>query len=150
MFCFPCATRSQRIRVLDGDLTQYRCCAGRLPCCQSQCDSCSSGNESCCLCLEILCFPTCAVLNTRHHIQTRWSVQNSCFDNCVLYCMCLCSLVDCVLRCLGHSNPDLSCSADALYCAFLCCINVQHDTEMDVYLGDATVHPAPAQKSMIR
>ena len=111
--CFPCANFAIRKRALGGDLGNYRCMqgfyCGALACCcpcQSQCGPC-------CLMGESLVCPHLSVMATRHTVQERLSVRNSCCENCAIDSIICC---ECALCCVS----DDSCFHDALHCAVHC------------------------------
>eukprot|EP00299_Pterocystis_sp_00344_P012174 c5805_g1_i1.p1 GENE.c5805_g1_i1~~c5805_g1_i1.p1 ORF type:complete len:222 (-),score=25.62 c5805_g1_i1:23-652(-) len=68
--CLPCATCVIRKRLLNQDMTQYRCCQGHLD--RHSCNCCCKAghcNEtscpSCCLCLESFCCTSCSLSSSR-------------------------------------------------------------------------------------
>eukprot|EP00038_Savillea_parva_P012186 m.202849 g.202849 ORF g.202849 m.202849 type:complete len:520 (-) comp21955_c0_seq1:27-1586(-) len=134
--CMPCALYQVRKRILDNDMSKYKCCQGRYDgpyCCAAYCEgqpfTLKAGthgekdNPHLCLCLEAHCCLCCSFYSSRGYMRderayamdpTEIRVQRciSFFHMVARYCWCLgccfwCS--GCLLMCL-HPGDD----ADAL------------------------------------
>lgn len=136
-WCFPwCVVRSQRLTLLENDLSRYECWGGLWPCCRERCNSCTEGHGGLCLWCEVLCCMPCAVHGNRHLLQSRFSIRNSCLDNTLLWAMCICQVLEFCARCFGFGDPRCSCMLDFCYCWLLGCMNAQQAKEIHVRLAE--------------
>eukprot|EP00741_Cyanophora_paradoxa_P002767 tig00000630_g2687.t1 len=135
-FCPCCAAYDHRVRALDGNMNNYRCCAGLCACC-GDCHSCTKSCPECCLACEVACCFSCAVSGNRLLIQGKYMLQNTPCDNCILWTSCICSWVACIVSIFvdGSVAQLISCAADLQYCAVQACMQAQHGTELAVREG---------------
>ena len=125
-FCFPCTNYSIRKDALGGDLRNYRCFQMYYCDCLGYCCPCQESCGSCCLCAEAFCCPHLSVMATRHTIQQRYRVRNTCCENC---CFDMVVCADCLLCCLGDESPchhALHCIVHAFMCLVMPCMQAQH------------------------
>jgi len=139
---FPCvAAHDHRLRLLDHDVSRYKCCNDRYSRCTSCLDDCTRGNEECCLWLEAICCHECAIYTNRAMIQERFGVRDSDCDQCLQGCVVFCQFLECLLRCAGHEDPNLRQLVDLIVCAMYSCMNAQHEHELNGRLGPSKAPP---------
>merc|ERR1712137_946510 len=133
--CAPCFSCHQRIRIYDGDMDRYLCCGG------AYCGDCACGGKDCphfCLCIEVfLCF-WCSIFGNRWLIQTQYGIQNTPFETCIIWTMCIFSWVRLILSILGVDLGWLDYVCDAIYCMFSACMQSQQEAELDYQKGGPT------------
>jgi len=122
--CFAC---KQRYDILDGDITDYKCCGGAY-------GNCSCGGEMCppvCLCLETWFCCWCAIFGNRWLIQNMYQIHNTAFETCIFWTACICSWVMCIISIIFGIPRDVELLCDVIYCAFSACIQSQNQAELD-------------------
>jgi hypothetical protein len=136
--CFPCANFAIRKEVLGDDLGNYRCFQGYYLQCAEMCCPCQSGCGPCCLAAETVLCPHVSVMATRHAVQEKYNVQNTCAERCLIDCVICC---DCMMCCVAEDSclhHGLHCLAHCAMCVFMPCMQAQAHHQIKMETNPAT------------
>eukprot|EP00004_Rigifila_ramosa_P009245 TRINITY_DN20741_c0_g1_i1.p2 TRINITY_DN20741_c0_g1~~TRINITY_DN20741_c0_g1_i1.p2 ORF type:complete len:186 (+),score=23.00 TRINITY_DN20741_c0_g1_i1:28-558(+) len=130
--CAPCKSYQQRMALIETP-DNYHCCGGifgqKLTGC---CDPCTNPCPHACLCLEVCVCTGWSVSGNRWLLQSRFGLQNTYCDNCLLWTTCIISWTLTILRCAGVDLPDeLELCVDCLFLSVVGCMQTQHSIEME-------------------
>eukprot|EP01098_Paradermamoeba_levis_P015263 TRINITY_DN763_c0_g1_i1.p1 TRINITY_DN763_c0_g1~~TRINITY_DN763_c0_g1_i1.p1 ORF type:complete len:190 (+),score=31.48 TRINITY_DN763_c0_g1_i1:63-572(+) len=127
-FCPCCFAYNQRSELLKGDLEgKYKCCQDAYCDCGESCRSC----PQLCLCIEILLCFWCAIAGNRFLLQKSYSIQNTCFEECILWTACIVSWIRPIISIFVDIPVEVDCAIDCLYCALQACMQSQQENEID-------------------
>ena len=141
--CLPCAQIKLRKDVLNGDMSQYKCCQGYMDnACFTAGTKGDQGNEVC-LCLEAFCCSGLAVSSSRQLVMdTRNLMPDPCdnrlirFSNCLQYLSCICD----ILACFDASFQDIAdlvrLAADCVFLSVAACMTTQVHHEIKLQPGE--------------
>lgn len=135
--CPQCYSCKQRFEILDFIGEEYVCCGGICPC-----GPLGEPMDRNCMFLEGCCCVSCAIGGNRFLIQTRFDVQNDCFDECLLWATCILSWVN---ACCDLPE-ELEFAIDCLQMIVAGCELAQHDHQMEYQ--QAKGYQGPSQEIM--
>jgi hypothetical protein len=94
--CPCCTAYAQRRRLLEGDMSRYRCCAQKSDCCC--CGSCGDRGACCLLVEATLCLP-CAINGNRELVMTEYGLADDVVGDELIHTLeCLCYFVAALLE----------------------------------------------------
>lgn len=134
--CQPCANYQLRMKVLENDITKYKCCQGYFatPCCNAA--EMGEGSQGHML-VEMCCCTSCALSATRLYLQDgRNIVSDPCdnriirFNNCLQCFSCVLNVVAIFIEELRDAADCIDVLASMVYCATSGCMVAQMDYEM--------------------
>ena len=142
-YCCPCCCAMYtRYRVLDSDMTRYRCCQGYLDgiCCFS---AGSLGEEHCpefCLCLESLFCLGPSMSSSRMFIMDQYELRPDPCDNrlvrcsnCLMLLSCVCDILAIFIRELRNAASLLQLLANCMFYSTMGCMAGQVNREVDFH-----------------
>ena len=134
-FCFPCANYSIRKTALNRDLSNYRCFQGYYCGILACCCPCQAECGSCCLLGESLLCPHVSVMSTRHLVQEKYNVRNTCCENCVIDSVICCECMMCFCGEDSCAHDILHCVAHLTMCLVMPCMQAQayHQIKKEEY-----------------
>eukprot|EP01094_Clydonella_sp_ATCC50884_P023101 TRINITY_DN5451_c0_g1_i1.p2 TRINITY_DN5451_c0_g1~~TRINITY_DN5451_c0_g1_i1.p2 ORF type:complete len:176 (+),score=42.59 TRINITY_DN5451_c0_g1_i1:70-597(+) len=127
--CPCCYAYRQRLTIWELDPQDYVCCGGAY--CGFDCYG-----KKCpyfCLCVEVWLCCWCSIFGSRYLIQSMYQIRNTAFEVFVIWTMCICAIITCILSCF---LPDLwswwmDCICDGIYCALSACFQTQQQAELN-------------------
>lgn len=131
-WCPCCMAYKQRTRLLDDDMSRYKCCQGQVcgPCTEPT-DGCVGKCPELCLITEILCCFWCSIGTNRAIIQRTYRIANSWLDNALIWFACIASWVICIISIFISIPQEVAWLIDCLYAMFQSCLQSQQENEMD-------------------
>jgi hypothetical protein len=121
--CYKTAT--QRLEIIDFVNEQYVCCGGIFPC--------GPLGEPCdpnCVWVEACCCNGCAISGNRFLMQTRFDLQNTCCDDCILWVTCIASWAICIMKFFMDVPDELEMLVDLLIQTVNGCMLAQQAYEL--------------------
>ena len=122
-----------RSRVLDGDMSKYRCFQSQFSCCCIKAGSCKE--ESCpelCLCCEAFICPGLALSASRMTLMDQYDlVSDPCdnrmirFSNCCMYLSCICNVLAIFIDGFDQAARIIDLIADVVYAIVSGCMTAQ-------------------------
>jgi len=124
--CTCVKTALQRNELLEFIGEPYVCCGGIFPC-----GPLGNPQDPNCVWCEACCCTGCAISGTRFLMQTRFDLQNTCFDDCILWVTYLISWIVCILRMFVDIPDEIEAMVDLLIQIVNGCMIAQQQTELN-------------------
>jgi len=128
--CFPCANYKIRKEAMNHDTANYRCFQGYYCGIMACCCPCQSDCGACCLAGESILCPHLSVMATRHLVQEKYNVKNTCCENSLINCVLACECLMCCVDDDSCLHDILHCTAHAIMCVAMPCMQAQAHHQM--------------------
>lgn len=156
LWCSCCMVATQRMDILEVIGEPYLCCGGMF-----SCQPLSDEWDLSCVWCEAFCCCACALAANRFLMQTRFNLQNSNCDNCMLWTTCFIKYGLCLWQCccphIFTIPQDVECCTDIAEVMVEACLLAQQAFELEQVVArglrknpamSATLMTAPGQQSM--
>ena len=139
MLCPCCCAFATRMKVLDGEMTKYRCCQGYADClCFKAGNCCETICPYPCLCLEsFLCIGP-SVSSSRIYVMDQFELTSDpCdrrlirFNNCLQMLSCICNILAIIDNSFRELAAIIQCIADVVFLMTVGCQVAQTRREVD-------------------
>lgn len=140
-----CTQYLVRSRVLDGDMSKYKCFQGQFTvCCCIKAGAFSEEScPECCMFCEALCCPGLALSASRITVMDQYDlVSDPCdnrmirFSNCCMMLSCVCNILAIFIPALDDAAQIIDCIADVVYATVSGCMTAQVIHEINFQKGN--------------